>query len=207
MKVTIVYDNEALEGFKSGWGFSCYIESNVKILFDTGWDGNVLLHNLKKIGVERFDYIMLSHQHWDHIGGLNHVIDKAEYVVIPSSFSQNLKREITRKAKIVEVKDATKIADGFYTTGDLNGEQSAILESKRGLIVITGCAHPGLDRIVEKAKEFGKIYAIIGGFHDFSEIEKISKYKLIPCHCTSKKQEILKLKNSKFCAAGSVFQF
>ena len=51
MKVTIVYDNEALEGFKSGWGFSCYIESNVKILFDTGWDGNVLLHNLKKIDV------------------------------------------------------------------------------------------------------------------------------------------------------------
>ena len=207
MKIAVVYDNEALEGFKAGWGFACYVESNVRILFDTGWDGNVLLHNLKKIGVERFDYIMLSHQHWDHIGGLNHVIDKTEYVVIPSSFSQNLKREISRKAKVVEVKNAVEIADRFYSTGNLNGEQSAILESKRGLIVITGCAHPGLDRIVEKAKEFGKVYAIIGGFHNFDKIEEISKYKLIPCHCTSKKQEILKLNQSEKCAAGRIIEF
>ncbi|RLI79084.1 MBL fold hydrolase [Archaeoglobales archaeon] len=207
MRVIVVYDNEALEGYKAGWGFSCYIETETRILFDTGWDGNVLLHNLKKAEIDSFDYIMLSHSHWDHIGGLNHVIDRTDCVILPKSFSENLKREIAKKAEVLEVNNATKITDNFYTTGDLNGEQSAIFKSRKGLIVITGCAHPGLDRIIYKAKEFGKIHAILGGFHNFSRIDTLSNYLAIPCHCTSKKREILKFKNSRVCAVGSVFEF
>lgn len=207
MRVVVVYDNEALEGYKAGWGFSCYIKAKEGILFDTGWDGNILLHNLEKAGIDDFDYIMLSHPHWDHIGGLNHVISKTNYVIVPKSFSKNLKQEISKKAELIEVDNAAKITDKLYTTGDLSGEQSAILDSKKGLIVITGCAHPGLDRILHKAKEFGEIFAVLGGFHGFSRIEELSNYLAIPCHCTSKKREILRLKNSRVCAAGSVFEF
>jgi len=37
MDIKILFDNEALDGFKKGWGFSCLIETaEKKILFDTG---------------------------------------------------------------------------------------------------------------------------------------------------------------------------
>lgn len=48
MKLKILYDNNSKEKFKKAWGFSCLVEtSGEKILFDTGWDGNILLHNMK----------------------------------------------------------------------------------------------------------------------------------------------------------------
>jgi len=202
----VVYDNEAKNGFISGWGFSCYVESKVKVLFDTGWDGNILLHNLSLAGIDDFDYIFLSHQHWDHIGGLNHVIDRTSYVVVPQSFSRNLKNEIRRKAELIEVEEMQRIDEGVYTTGELGTyikEQSLIVELDDGFFVVTGCSHPGLDVILETAGKLGKIRGVMGGFHGFSRIEILKNYELvIPCHCTMYKQEILKLKNAKECYAG-----
>ena len=209
VEVTVVYDNEAKGGFVPGWGFSCYVESKAKILFDTGWDGNVLLHNLNLAGVEDFDYIFLSHQHWDHIGGLNHVIDRTSYVVVPSSFSENLKREIGRKAELIEVELPTEIDRGVYTTGALGriGEQSLIVELAKGLLVLTGCSHPGLDLILATAERFGEVRVVMGGFHGFDRVDMLRRYELvIPCHCTMAKREILRLGNAKECYAGCSFE-
>lgn len=205
----VVYDNEAVGEFIESWGFSCYVKSKVKILFDTGGDGNILLHNLDLAGIEDFDYIFLSHQHWDHIGGLNHVIDKTSYVVVPKSFSENLKREIRRKAELIEVEDLKMIDDGVYTTGELGRyikEQSLIVEVENAYFVVTGCSHPGLDVILNKADELGRILGVMGGFHGFRDIEILEKYDIvIPCHCTAYKHEILKMKNAKRCFAGCKF--
>ena len=46
MRLKILYDNDAKEGFRRGWGFSCLV--NEKILFDTGADLNTLLFNIRK---------------------------------------------------------------------------------------------------------------------------------------------------------------
>ena len=53
MKVTIIYDNTAYKKeLKADWGFSCLVDVfNRKILFDTGTDGNILLSNMKKLGI------------------------------------------------------------------------------------------------------------------------------------------------------------
>jgi integrase len=51
MKITIVYDNEANAGLKSGWGFSCLIEAKEKILFDTGDSGKKLIYNMKQLNI------------------------------------------------------------------------------------------------------------------------------------------------------------
>jgi len=206
----VVYDNEARNGFIEGWGFACYIESKRKVLFDTGWDGNILIHNLSLAGIEDFDYIFLSHQHWDHIGGLNHVIDRTSFVVVPKSFSKNLKREIGRKAELIEVEKLKKIDEGLYTTGELGSyikEQSLIVELDDSFFVVTGCSHPGLDVILETAKGLGYVRGVMGGFHGFSRIDILKNYELvIPCHCTMAKQEILKLENAKECYAGCCFK-
>ncbi len=206
MQVTVVYDNDAAEGLIPGWGFSCYIRCSIRILFDTGWDGNILLHNLERLGIDDFDVIVLSHQHWDHIGGLNHVISRTSCVCVPETFSPNLKREIARKSELVEVGSPVRLAEDVYSTGVLSAgipEQSLAVRTERGFLVITGCSHPGLDAILARAESFGEVYGVLGGFHGFSRTGILKKYGLVvPCHCTVFKDEILKMPNSKRCYAG-----
>lgn len=91
----------------------------------------------------------------------------------------------------------------MISTGPLTGppeEQSLIINTEKGLVIITGCAHPGIVRIIEKAKELtGKeVYLVMGGFHlsGASErtIAKITKSfkengveKVAPSHCSGDK--------------------
>jgi len=181
MKITIIYNNEANVGLKSGWGFSCLIEGKEKILFDTGDSGKKLIYNMKQLNIEPKDIgkVAISHDHWDHTGGLNEFLKlngNAE-VLHPESFSK-----------------PTEISHGVHSTGALAGpidEQSLVVNTDKGNLVITGCAHPGLEKIIEKARQLGKIYGVLGGFHGFSELEKLQNIELIaPCHCTQHKQEI-----------------
>ncbi len=201
MKVTIVYDNEACKGLKSGWGFSCLIEDERKVLFDTGWDGEILLSNMKVLDIDPKDIeiIVLSHDHWDHIGGLTWVLNLSPDVEVyaPSSFSKRLKEEIASKSKLIEVGGLVKICEHIYTTGVLGTttkEQSVLLETNEGLIVITGCAHPGLSAILNRASSIGYVYGIIGGFHGFEDYDLLNDMGFIlPCHCTMHKLEIARL--------------
>ena len=62
------------------------------------------------------------------------------------------------------------LCKNVYLTGEMGfsiKEQSLILNTPEGLIVITGCAHPGIVEIVKKAKAMlnRDIYLAIGGFH------------------------------------------
>ncbi len=70
MKIKILYNNEALNGFIGSFGFSCFIEDK-GIIFDIGEDINILLFNMKKfqINPNNIHIIVLSHEHEDHISG------------------------------------------------------------------------------------------------------------------------------------------
>ncbi len=181
MKLIIVYDNEAKNGLKPDWGFSCLVEDTKKILFDTGADSEILLYNMKKLNInlEDIDIVVLSHNHWDHTGGLDGFLKANK-----------------NKAKVIwpDKKESFKIIKGIYSTGALGifiKEQSLFLKTKKGLIVLVGCSHPGVDKILNSVKKYGKIYGIIGGFHGFSKLEKLKDIELIaPCHCTQFKEEI-----------------
>lgn len=198
MELEILYDNNAGNNFKAGWGFSCLVKSDDnEILFDTGWDGNILLHNMKMAGVkpEKIDRIFISHSHWDHIGGINHILEygNVSEVYLPESVSDNLKGEIEHHADVIEISKAREIFDKVWTTGELGEdikEQSMIIITDKGNVVLTGCAHPGLRTIIEKSRELGDIYAVMGGFHD-SDVDILKEIPLvIPCHCTMKLDEV-----------------
>jgi len=76
-------------------------------------------------------------------------------------------------------------------------------------LVITGCAHPGLEKIIEKAGQLGAIYGVVGGFHGFSKLERLQEIELIaPCHCTQHKQEIKQRYPAQFreIKAGSIIE-
>lgn len=216
MNLKIVYDNEAEPGFEKGWGFSCLIETNGEtILFDAGWDGNVLISNMKNFDVHLSDInkVVLSHAHWDHIGGLPHILKlmkKNLQVYVPQSFSKRLKRELSERSELNEVSDSQKITKKVWTTGELKNkveEQSLVLETKKGLMVVVGCSHPGVRRILSASSELGEIRGILGGMHDFEDFEVLESLDLVaPCHCTAKKKEIAELFPEKYVEARAGFE-
>ena len=65
------------------------------------------------------------------------------------------------------------------------------VKTDKGLVVIVGCSHPYMGNILDTAKQFGNLYAIIGGMHGFSEFELFKDLEIIcPIHCTQHKTEL-----------------
>jgi 7,8-dihydropterin-6-yl-methyl-4-(beta-D-ribofuranosyl)aminobenzene 5'-phosphate synthase len=192
VKLRIVYDNEA-----------------------KGASGDILSYNMKQLELKResIDVIALSHEHWDHVGGLDAVLHPKVEVYLPRSFSSELKKTIAKQvAKVIEVSGPGDITPGVHTTGELGlktKEQSLVLETEGGVVVLTGCAHPGLKNIVDAATYFGDVYGVIGGFHGFDKLELLRGIKkIIPCHCTVHKEQIMAMYSEKveWCGAGAVIE-
>jgi len=207
LKITVVYDNRLWkEGLEPAWGFACLIEgSDKKILFDTGGDGKVLMSNVKKLEIDpkQVDIVVLSHEHGDHVGGLASFLSANPNVTVYvlRSFPPSIKNEAKgHGAEVVEVAGPAKISEHALSTGEMGTmikEQSLVIPTDRGLIVITGCAHPGVVDIVKKAKELTnqEVLLVMGGFHllghsdaqikrIISEFSKLGVRYAGPCHCT-----------------------
>ena len=209
-RITILYDNYGFaEGYRYGWGFSAYVEHNGRrILFDFGESWESLKHNMSMAGIspEDIDIAMLSHDHWDHNGGLEgflHENDKAE-IFLPAGFggreifdAPSWEDDIDGR-KVTIVKDAMEIDEGIYTGGALPSsiglrEQALGIRTEKGIMVIVGCSHPGVDSLVESLREFGDVFGVMGGFHGFENIDYLSRLELIvPTHCTQRRDEILR---------------
>lgn len=210
MKVTIIYDNEVFKkGLTADWGFSCLVEikNTPKILFDTGGSGKILLSNMDKLEINpaSIDEVFISHPHFDHTGGLSEFLrvnPKINKIYVPSPLG--LKNEIV-------LKEPTKIHENIFSTGELEGiEQSMAVRTEKGIVLIVGCSHPHMGNILNAARQFGKLYAIIGGMHGFSELELFKDLDLIcPIHCTQHKTEIKSLYPEKYTkgGAGKIIEF
>jgi len=150
------------------------------------------------------DAIVLSHIHGDHVGGLGGFLEQnsAVTVYLLQSFPQSFKDKVkSLGARVEEVNEARELFTSVYTTGELgNGtrEQSLIITTSQGLVIVTGCAHPGVVKITRRAKDIGpddRIYLVMGGFHlsgassgqiesIIEELSQLSVEKVAPCHCS-----------------------
>jgi 7,8-dihydropterin-6-yl-methyl-4-(beta-D-ribofuranosyl)aminobenzene 5'-phosphate synthase len=205
--LTVLYDNYNFDKeFKSSWGFSCLIEGAGKtILFDTGGEDGNLMHNFRAAGKDpaSVDLVILSHIHWDHTGGIPEFLDSRTGidVYMPASFPDDFKELVKSKgARPVEITGSQELLDFVWTTGEMGDqiiEQSLVLETPGGLVIITGCSHPGIDKIVKKAvREHGdNVLLVIGGFHLLrtaaSTVESIAREfhemgirYISPTHCS-----------------------
>jgi 7,8-dihydropterin-6-yl-methyl-4-(beta-D-ribofuranosyl)aminobenzene 5'-phosphate synthase len=208
ISVTIVYDNYQINSnLATSWGFGCVVKTPTKnILFDTGGNSSILLSNMEKMGIapEDINIVVISHIHGDHLGGLNGFLKRngVVKVYIPSSFPNSVREEIrSRGAEHYDIKSSMQICKDVYTTGEMGTwikEQSLVLDTEKGLVVITGCAHPGIVEIVKEAKQMLPdkiVYLVMGGFHlsgtsdsrlksIIKEFRKIGVQKVAPSHCS-----------------------
>lgn len=78
MKVTLLQENNSLFGryLSAEHGYSAWIEdSSIKVLYDCGFSDK-FIHNAEALGIDlrTADYVVLSHGHRDHTGGLKYLI-------------------------------------------------------------------------------------------------------------------------------------
>jgi 7,8-dihydropterin-6-yl-methyl-4-(beta-D-ribofuranosyl)aminobenzene 5'-phosphate synthase len=210
-QITILYDAfgkpSALE---KDWGFAALIEYGGKrILFDTGDNPDILAKNAKAKGVDlsKLDFVVLSHRHGDHMGGMEYLLSvnprvriyapKENFGVygfsLPSSFyrkDESLPPEqryydgappfvmkfgsAWPRANFELIEKTTEIVPGLHlialvsdkpTTLELR-ELSLAIDTPDGIVLVVGCSHPGIDKIVEAAASINpRIHLVAGGFH------------------------------------------
>jgi 7,8-dihydropterin-6-yl-methyl-4-(beta-D-ribofuranosyl)aminobenzene 5'-phosphate synthase len=223
------------------WGYAALVEYGGKrILFDTGNNGDLLAQNAKVKGIDlsKLDFVVMSHRHGDHMGGLAYLLSLNPNVKIYAPkegfgvYGSDLPGAFYRKdaslapeqryydgappevmrfgaawpgAKFQLVDKNVEIAPGIHLialVSDKPGtlelrELSLALDTPDGMVIVVGCSHPGIDRIVDAAAKINpRIHLVAGGFHLVAskdeEIEKIvsgllATYRVAyvaPGHCT-----------------------
>ena len=197
MELTIVYDNEIYRkniGLKSDWGFACIIKNNDEtILFDAGAKGDILLDNMEQLSInpKNISKIVISHEHWDHNGGLERLESKIKKDVEIYRFNDI---KINERPPVC-INESIKISENIYSTGRMPGdpvdEQSLILKGENGWYVLAGCSHSGVEKIFDVARHYGDVVGLIGGLHGFNNFPVLDGLKLVcPAHCSKYQKKI-----------------
>lgn len=212
MEIRVLFDNKKKDvRYLTGWGVSYLINKN--LLCDAGENEDMLFHNMRSMDIrpEQIKKIVISHEHWDHIGGLWRLLTRnpGVPVYICPGFSQEFKDRIASfDANLIEVEPFMEIDSDIYTSGETIGacrygnipEQALVLRSEKGITVITGCAHNGIADILASIQKRmpETIHLVLGGFHtlDLSipgvmsvikRFQQMGVSKVAPTHCTGDK--------------------
>jgi 7,8-dihydropterin-6-yl-methyl-4-(beta-D-ribofuranosyl)aminobenzene 5'-phosphate synthase len=210
-QITILYDAFGKpSAMQKDWGYAALVEYGGKrILFDTGNDPDVLARNAKakNIDLTRLDFVVMSHRHGDHMGGLSHVLSVNPKVRIYAPkegfgvYGGNLPGTFYRRdpslsteqryfdgtppdvmrfgaawprANFQLVDKDMEIAPGIHVVTLLSDkpgtlelrELSLAIDTPDGMVVVVGCSHPGIDRILERVSAINpRIHLVAGGFH------------------------------------------
>ena len=241
-QITILYDAFGKDSaMQKDWGYAALVEYGGKrILFDSGNNPEVLARNAKakSIDLSKLDFVVMSHRHGDHMGGLAYLLKVNPSVKIyapkegfgvygadlPSSFYRKdpslppeqryyggAPPDVMRfgsawpGANFQLVDKTVEIASDIYLislVSDKLGtlelhELSLAIKTPDGMVLVVGCSHPGIDKIVEAASTIDpRIHLIVGGFHlvvaSDADIQKIVTalhdtfhvQYVAPGHCT-----------------------
>ncbi len=241
VRVTILVENTKPpgSGLECEFGFSAFVEFNGKrVLFDTG-ASDAFIKNAEKLGIDlgKTDFVVLSHGHWDHAGGLPHMIKEFDtkrmtFISHPGAFEEKvhgsrpyigcpISRADAEKAfgKCVFTKKASEFMPGAVFLGEvgrgcedpgtcgahvaggravpdpMKDDSAVVFKTDKGAVLLTGCSHSGILNLAKAAEAYGKLHAVIGGFHlydaDESRLDRVISglgemgiTRLMPGHCT-----------------------
>ena len=189
MKLKIIFDKDKIsDKYSSGWGISYIIDD--RVLFDVGEKGEYILNNIRVLGIDigEIEKIVISHNQWDHIGGLWDLlnINRNIEVFACSDFFEEFKDKISGY-NFTLVDGSCEIAKNIYTSGCLQArykgsnlkEQFVLVRTEKGISVICGCSHSGILEFLKKAKEIfpkPEIYSLLGGFHLMDKDKRFIRY-------------------------------
>ena len=129
------------------------------------------------------------------MGGLSKIIQLNPNVLVHVPISEFASfNHIFPNANIQGISKYQELEKSMYSSGESLIEQCLYLQLDTGeIIMLVGCAHPGLEIYIIKGREMGPIRAIIGGFHSFNKLSFLEGIEFIgACHCTAKMKEIAK---------------
>ena len=230
VRIITIVDNKTLsQDLQTAWGLSILVtikgDKQYNVLMDTSGSVPAFFNNVDRLGidVQDIDAIFITHRHGDHCGALPQVlqtIPRPVMVYVPS-FRFFDTEALQRLGGIQVVTDRpTRLLPGCMSTGNVGGgidEHSLVVRVKgKGLVILTGCSHPGVIRIIERAREASgdpRVYGVIGGFHVSGSaakpiadyLKKLGVQRVSPCHCTSDdaKEIIKKTVGERYVANGS----
>jgi 7,8-dihydropterin-6-yl-methyl-4-(beta-D-ribofuranosyl)aminobenzene 5'-phosphate synthase len=214
LRITVVFNNVPYRpDLETAWGFAAVVETPEQtILFDTGGDGAMLLSNMERMAIkpEALSAVVLSHIHSDHTGGLSSVLRRNRQVTVymPESFPVSFQATMNAHgAAFVRIAAPRHLLGPFYSTGEMGSvikEQALIVDTAKGLVVLTGCAHPNVVAMAKAARDYlaKDIYLLMGGFHllgmnegeirsVITELKKLKITKVAPSHCTGERATAL----------------
>ncbi|MGH9718743.1 MAG: MBL fold metallo-hydrolase [Bryobacteraceae bacterium] len=209
LDIRVIYDNtSARPGFKEDWGYSAVVTFKGKrVLFDSGTKPDLFTQNLKRSGVEAssLDATVISHEHPDHIGGIFAIL-RATKPTMSLNFLDSFPIAVFEMADAADFSPRRlvkprEIVPGVFTTGLVQGspsEQALLIETSQGLVMMTGCSHPGIVKMIETAlqqRNAKSIRLLIGGFHLFemkepdivpivAKMHQLGVKSVIPAHCS-----------------------
>ncbi len=208
LEFRVIYDNtSARDDVEADWGFSTVVTfRGRRLLFDSGTKPDLFLLNLQKMGVEpaSIEQAVISHEHPDHRNGIYRLYPENPKIQV--HFLDVFLAEAFEQARAVgltpeRVRGPFEVIPGVYSTGLIEGEppeQSLIIETSKGIVLLVGCSHPGIVRIVETVeRQRGKnsIRLVLGGFHMFrqsageisrqiGQLRDLNVGKVMPAHCS-----------------------
>jgi len=202
-EIKIVYDNICAQpGFLKGFGFSALIYNNFSkshLLFDTGSKGDILVQNINKFNVKvsEIKKVIISHNHYDHAGGLKEIyrINPDIEIYVPLRDIKSFIKAYP-EAQVQGISEMIEVDKNIFSSGQFGSrflaEQSLFLKTEMGsLILLVGCSHPGLEQFILKGQTISNIRAVIGGFHGFRDLSFLEEIEFVgACHCTQKIREI-----------------
>lgn len=201
IRFKVIVDNKSYRAdFESDWGLSIFIDvDGARILFDAGGNPEVFRRNMLRHNIipSEINYVVISHSHYDHCGGLQAIAEDLKQARIYIPRDRRLLRFIRRLGlEATIITDLTKIHDRVYVKSFRTRvfgivEQSMAIVCRRGLIILCGCSHPGISNIVRGFVEELSIkpYLVMGGFHgpSISEVEELIRMgveRIAPMHCS-----------------------
>ncbi|MBN2504853.1 MAG: MBL fold metallo-hydrolase [Bacilli bacterium] len=123
MLIRVLTDDVAKPGYHYEHGLSYLIETkDKKILFDTG-QSDVFIRNASILGVDLadVDYLVISHGHYDHGGGIGNFLalnKKAKIYIRESAFSMLYSKQENEQLKTIGIAKGNIPKNRLIMTGD-----------------------------------------------------------------------------------------